>query len=85
MIPASGLGPLPWKVEAVTTSGRVLVELEVQPGSVGCTTAPDGSTPCFGSLSLVDLSCGRIVMYVGGTPSIPAPMPGAGEPGDCEP
>jgi hypothetical protein len=84
-IPASGLGPLPWRVDAVTASGRVLVGMEVPAGSVGCTTAPDGGTPCFGRLAVVDLSCGRIVLFVGGPPSIPAPMPGAGEPGDCEP
>ena len=84
-IPAARLGPLPWRLEAVTSSGRVIAEMAVAPGSVGCVEGPEGSRTCSGVVRVVDLSCGRFVMYAAPeAPPLPAPVPGAGAPGDCE-
>jgi hypothetical protein len=87
-IPASGLGTLPWTVEAVTASGRRVTSMDVVAGSSGCSepAGGDANRECHGVLTVADLSCGRIVMYTNATtPEIPAPMPGVGVPGDCDP
>jgi len=86
VVPAGGLGALPWTIVAMAPSGRWLATLRVEPDSVGCEDGEDGSRACSGSLTLHDLSCGRFLMYLGPEPpSLPAPVPGAGEPGDCDP
>jgi hypothetical protein len=86
VVEAGGLGALPWTIVAMTPTGRWLASMRVEPDSVGCTDGPDGSRACSGSVSLTDLSCGRLLLYVTPTPpEIPAPMPGGGEPGDCDP
>lgn len=85
-VAAAALGPLPWDVRAVTASSRIVAQVRVEAQSVGCVDHPDGSRECGGALVLEDLSCGRLVLYVTPVPpSLPAPVPGAGEPGDCEP
>ena len=85
-IPAARLGSLPWRLEAVTSSGRVIADMTVAPGSVGCVDGPAGSRSCSGVVRVVDLSCGRFVMYATPeAPPLPAPVPGTGAPGDCEP
>jgi hypothetical protein len=80
VIPARELGPLPWRVVAVTSTGRELASMAVD-ASMGCVAGPGGGTSCRGALGLADLVCGRFAMYAaapfaGG----PAPVPGAGEP-----
>ena len=82
-IPTAALGAMPWTIEATTPSGRVLLKLVAQPGVVWSTTAPDGSTSQHGAADRVDLSCGRLDVYVG--PPLIGPMPGPGVPGDCDP
>ncbi|HEX5827873.1 MAG TPA: hypothetical protein VFY23_10155 [Candidatus Limnocylindrales bacterium] len=81
------IGAPPWAVEVRTaTSGRLLTRLDVPAGAGTCADDPDGAAPCAGLLRVVDLSCGRLVVYVSADPpSLPAPMPGAGAPGDCAP
>lgn len=81
-IDTSRLPPLPWSVEARTSSGRVLATMVVHPGdgienSAGMTTIPMGR---------VDLSCGRLTIWAGDhPPSGPIPPSPAGSPGDCVP
>ena len=77
------LPPLPWTVEARTTTGRLLTSMDVQPGQVFRRQLPDGSTQISGALGRVDLSCGRFDMWAGGP--VGGPAPGPGTPGDCVP
>lgn len=77
------LPPLPWSVEARTTTGRLLTSMDVQPGQVFRRQLPDGSTQISGALGRVDLSCGRFDMWAGGP--VGGPAPGPGTPGDCMP
>ena len=82
-VPTAALGSMPWIIQATSPSGRVLLELVVPPGVVWRTTEPDGSTSMHGAASRIDLSCGRLDVYVG--PPLAGPMPGSGVPGDCDP
>jgi hypothetical protein len=82
-IAAETLPAMPWTVQALSPSGRVLLEFQVVPGAVFRTTDPDGSTSMGGAGNRVDLSCGRLDVYAG--PPMMGPMPGPGIPGDCEP
>jgi hypothetical protein len=75
--------PLPWSVEARSATGRVLGSTSVQPGGATCIPVEGGVERCSGALILVTLVCGRFEFFAGTVPSIPAPMPGVGEP--CEP
>jgi hypothetical protein len=77
------LGAMPWAIEATSPSGRILLELVALPGVVWSTTEPDGSTSQHGAANRVDLSCGRLDVFVG--PPLLGPMPGLGVPGDCDP
>jgi len=77
-IPASRLPSAPWRVEARSPSGRVLVSMTVHLGDV--TVTSDGLR---GVGSRVDLSCGRLDIW-SGSPMI-GPAPGSGSPGDCRP
>lgn len=72
-IPVAELGPHPWVVEARTSTGRVLLRLDV-PAPVTNTTGRGART---------DLSCGRLDVFAG--PPMMGPAPGPGVPGDCEP
>jgi hypothetical protein len=75
---ASMLPRPPWRVEARTMSGRVLISFEVLPGGAG----RDGNG-IHGAGSRVDLSCGRLDVWAG--PPMVGPMPGPGQPADCDP
>ena len=77
-IPASRLSSLPWRVEARSPSGRVLVSMIVHDGDVVATA--DGDK---GDANRVDLSCGRLDIWSG--PPLLGPAPGPGSPGDCGP
>jgi hypothetical protein len=77
------LPAMPWSVQALSPSGRVLLELQVVAGAVSATTNPDGGISIRGAGNRVDLSCGRLDVYAG--PPMLGPMPGPGIPGDCEP
>ena len=81
--PRASLPQLPWNVEVRTSRGRVLTSLTVRDGDVFETTAPDGSHIAKGDATRVDLSCGRLDVWVG--PPLLGPSPGPGTPGDCDP
>jgi hypothetical protein len=82
-IPASELPPLPWTISARTPSGRELGTMGLAAGDVAQTTGPDGQSSMRGAGLRVDLSCGRLDIWVG--PPMVGPMPGPGNPGDCGP
>ena len=77
------LPPLPWAVEARTSTGRALLSMTVRAGDVWETTGPDGSHERNGDANRVDLSCGRLDIWSG--PPLLGPAPGPGSPGDCSP
>jgi hypothetical protein len=84
-IDTSTLQPMPWAVEARSTSGRVLLSMNVTPDQIR-TDNVGGVLSMTGSYARVDLSCGSLRMWAGDiTPSGPAPDPSAGQPGDCIP
>ncbi len=86
MAPAgeSGAVPLrgvafPWRVEAVSPAGRVLVSMQLDAAPT-CATQGD-ATSCTGALGLVDMVCGRLAIWASDqAPSFPAPNPAGGEP-----
>jgi hypothetical protein len=82
-LPGAALPSLPWKVEAKSPSGRVLLKFRVDPGVVTQTMNADGSTSSRSAGARVDLSCGRLDVYVGAGMS--GPVAGPGVPGDCAP
>ena len=75
---------LPWIVEARTFPGRLVLRMNVQLGSVIDAVNADGSRSHQAPGARVDLSCGRLDVYVGATPVL-GPAPGPGVPGDCVP
>jgi hypothetical protein len=81
----AALPPLPWTVEARTSTGRILTSMEVKPGDVRTTTVA-GGRETTGTMGRVDLSCGRLTIWAGDVmPSGPAPASPPGSPGDCVP
>ena len=82
-VPVKDLPPLPWAVEARTSTGRALLSMTVRAGDVWETTRPDGSHELKGDAVRSDLSCGRLDMWSG--PPLLGPAPGPGKPGDCAP
>jgi hypothetical protein len=84
-ISAATLSALPWDLEARTTSGRVLTSMHVTSDELQ-STVQAGVTTYSGALARVDLSCGSLRVWAGGSaPSGPVPDPSAGQPGDCRP
>ncbi len=85
-IDTTALPALPWDVQALSPSGRVLTSMHVAPGQVWSTTGPDGVVRSQGSMGRVDLSCGSVRIWAGDVaPSGPAPAASPGSSGDCEP
>lgn len=82
--PPTGLPALPWDVEARSASGRLLVAMPVAIGSVTDVSGPNGESSHTAPGARIDLSCGRLDLYVGHLPLI-GPFPGPGQPGDCVP
>jgi hypothetical protein len=83
-IPGAVRPDLPWVVQALSPSGRVLTTMEVHPGQVRETHWPDGRIESSGALGRADLSCGRLDVWVGASQPL-GPAPGPGQPGDCLP
>lgn len=77
-IPAIRLPAEPWAVQAQTSSGRVLSSMTVRPGDV-----VEASNYEKGDAIRVDLSCGRLDIWVG--PPLAGPAPQPGKSGDCAP
>src|SRR5207247_8332181 len=70
------LPPLPWAVEARTSTGRALLSMSVRAGDVWETTGPDGSHELNGDEKRVDLPCGRLAIWP--RPPLLGPAPGLG-------
>lgn len=81
-IPAAVLPAGDWLVEARLPGGLVVLQGAIVPNAVSSTTGTDGASEQSGSGQRVDLSCGRLDIWVGG-PML-GPVPGPGIPGDCE-
>jgi len=81
-IPPEGLPPVPWNVELRSPSGRLLLDLVVRPEMVTRATGTGGQVSLTGAAARVDLSCGRLDVWVG--PPLLGPSPEPGHPGDCE-
>lgn len=77
------LPPKPWRVRAVTATGRQLLAFVVDPGDVTIVHRADGSTMTTSDGERADLSCGRLDVTVGSR--MAGPVPGPGTPGDCVP
>jgi hypothetical protein len=82
-ITAEILGPMPWTVDARTSTGRLLTSMVVHDGDVQHVDLGNGRSSSRSVLARVDLSCGRLDMWAG-TPAS-GPVPGPGVPGDCVP
>jgi hypothetical protein len=82
-ITADVLGPMPWTVEARTSTGRLLTSLVVHDGDVKYEDLGNGQRSAQGDGARVDLSCGRLDVWAGPPMMGPAPLPGV--PGDCLP
>jgi hypothetical protein len=83
----AALPPLPWDVEVRSPSGRVLLSMRVEEGQVSSATDAGGLGTHIGRTGVVDLSCGRLMIWAGDF--IPTgggpPPPSPGTPGDCAP
>ena len=74
--------PLPWSVETRSPSGRVLSSMTVNAGDAWFTTPdPNGRSESRAPAVRVDLSCGRLDIWVFTPMAGPMFMPG---PGSCE-
>ena len=84
-IDVGALPPLPWDVQALSVSGRVLTSMHVETGQVAITRNAGGGAES-GVFGRVDLSCGRLTIWAGAhEPSGPAPVGAVGKAGDCNP
>lgn len=85
-IDVEALPPLPWHVEARSSSGRVLTSMDVRLTDVAPTEGPDGVVIYGGVFSRVDLSCGRLTIWAAAQPPSgggPPPQP-SGILGGCD-
>ncbi len=81
-IDLTALPPLPWTVEALSPSGRVLTAFRVELGAVSL----DANGYRSATSGPIDLSCGRLMVWAGPMePPAPAPAASPGVPGDCAP
>ena len=75
----AAMPPLPWTVGAAAPPGASWVdERRARAGHVH--PGRGGGESCSGALILVTLVCGQFEFCAGTVPSIPAPVPGAGDP-----
>lgn len=72
------LPELPWNVEALSPSGRVLLTLAVRPGDTTLVSDSNGLTQT-GDVARVALVCGRLAVWAG--PQVEGPF--SPESGDC--
>jgi hypothetical protein len=77
------LPPMPWTVEARTSSGRVIASFDAKASDL-LPVVGVNSTSWTISGDRVDLSCGQLVISAGSIPIV-GPPPGTGTPGDCAP
>jgi hypothetical protein len=82
----ASLPPLPWIVKARTSSGRLMTSLTVKPDQIWGRHGPSGALEANNVGTDLDLSCGRLRIWVGDvTPARPPPPSPAGRPGDFAP
>jgi hypothetical protein len=81
--PSATLPSMPWSVEARSPTGRLLTSMAVRRENISSERQADGSTWMSGAGARIDLSCGRLDLWVG-VPML-GPAPGPGSPGDCAP
>jgi hypothetical protein len=74
----------PWHAEARTSSGRVLLSLDVKAGDVWRAPESNGRSEGQGRSTLMYLSCGRLDLFAVTALGGPAP-PSSFPPGDCLP
>jgi hypothetical protein len=72
---------LPWNVQTLSPSGRVLSTMFVRAGDVSQTAYPNGQGAANGDAVRVDLSCGRLDIWSG--PPMLGPVADPGPSGDC--
>jgi hypothetical protein len=83
VVDAREFGQAPWTIVARTSSGRELLTLELAANSAYYTTG-DYPHSAFGPFSRLDLSCGRLDLWVGSPAA--GPMPTGSFPAhDCSP
>ena len=82
-IAGADLPPMPWTISARTPTGRQLGTVDVAADDVVRTTGPNGEESLRGAGLRIDLSCGRLEIWVG--PPMHGPPPGPGTAGDCAP
>lgn len=72
-VAGAALPPLPWLVEARSSSGRALVSLDVRHGDIQTTVGASGDVALKFDGGKVDLSCGRVRVLAGWDSSAPPP------------
>jgi hypothetical protein len=82
-VPSGVLPPMPWTVDARSPSGRLLTTMTANREDIHQEDFGNGTTQESGAGARIDLSCGRLDLWVGVRPL--GPVPGPGVPGDCAP
>jgi hypothetical protein len=79
-------GSLPWLVQLRTIdSGRPVLTMRLEQAELDPAVDANVASIESGSLTTVDLSCGRLEVWTGDRTAVGAgPPPGEGRPGDCE-
>jgi len=75
------LGPLPWHVVMRLPSGKMPIDVMINPGDDWRQHNADGSFELHPAGAHADLSCGQLRVT---TELTPTPHPGPGSPGDCD-
>ena len=79
----SGLAE-PWNVTLTTSSGRQILEMTYRLSDIGTSAGGTNPEPGMGVGQRLDLSCGRLDVYVGG-PILGGTALPIFSPGDCDP
>jgi hypothetical protein len=86
----ASLPALPWVVEAWSPTGRLLLSVHVNREGITPTTAIGFESQVIvvhsGVIGILDLSCGRLLVWIGESPPGGPPPPASpGHSGDCQP
>jgi hypothetical protein len=81
-ISAATLPPGNWSIDARLPGGRNVLSFVVITADITATEDPTGAGSIVGAGQRVDLSCGRLDVWVAVAPL--GPPPGPGTPGDCD-
>ncbi len=80
----TGSYPEPWVITLATESGRVIAGLTYRLSDIGTSFGGTNPDPGMGTGKRLDLSCGRLDVYVGG-PILGGTFVPSSSPGDCDP